>query len=44
MVVSGLDAADRFVWSEVGADSYRSLIGEYLPEPRWRVRYARFEG
>ena len=44
VVVSGLDAGDRFVWSKAGADSYRALLGEYLPEPRWRVRYARFEG
>ena len=44
VVVSGLDSQDRFVWSEVGAEHYRSLLGKYLPEPRWRVRYARFEG
>ena len=44
VVVGRLDAADRFVWSESGAERYRTLLGEYLPEPRWRVRYARFEG
>ncbi len=44
VVVSGIDAGDRFVWSEVGAERYRALLGGYLPEPRWRVRYARFEG
>ena len=44
VVVSRLDAGDRFVWSEVGAESYRALLGGYLQEPRWRVRYTRFEG
>lgn len=34
----------RFVWQEGGPDLYRDLLGRYLPEPRWRVRYAMFEG
>ena len=43
-VISGLDLAHRFVWSEAGEDRHRALLGEYLAPPRWRVRYARFEG
>ena len=43
-VNSGLGLAHRFVWSEAGEDRHRALLGEYLAPPRWRVRYARFEG
>lgn len=34
----------RFVWNEAGKERYAALLGEYLAGPRWRVRYARFEG
>jgi membrane protease YdiL (CAAX protease family) len=34
----------RFAWQEGGPDLYRDLLGRYLPAPRWRVRYATFEG
>ena len=44
VVVSGLDQQDRFVWTEAGEERFRELLGEYLSGPRWRVRYARFEG
>ena len=37
-------ALHRFVWSEMGEDTFRDLLGVYLPTPRWYVRYARFEG
>lgn len=30
--------------SEAGVESYRALLGEYLPELRWRAWHARFEG
>ena len=43
-VTSGLGPAHRFVWSEAGEERHRALLGEYLSAPRWRVRYARFEG
>ena len=43
-VTSGLGVAHRFVWGEAGEERQRALLGEYLAEPRWRVRYARFEG
>jgi membrane protease YdiL (CAAX protease family) len=36
--------AHRFVWQEGGPEIYRGLLGRYLPEPRWHVRYATFEG
>jgi hypothetical protein len=35
---------DRFVWQEGGPEAYKDLLGRYLPIPRRRVRYARFEG
>ena len=34
----------RFVWNEAGEQRYAALFGEYLPGPRWLVRYNRFEG
>ena len=43
-VTSGLGPQHRFVWSEAGEERHRALLGEYLGGPRWRVRYARFEG
>ena len=43
-VASGIGLQHRFVWSEAGEERHRALLGEYLGRPRWRVRYARFEG
>ena len=43
-VASGLGPQHRFVWSEVGEGAFRALLGDYVGRPRWRVRYARFEG
>ena len=43
-VYGGLGPQHRFVWSEAGEDAHRALLGDYLAGPRWRVRYARFEG
>ena len=34
----------RFIWQTAGRDTYRDLLGTYLPEPRRTVRFARFEG
>jgi len=36
--------AQRFVWQTSGPDTYRKLLGVYLPPPSWVVRFARFEG
>jgi hypothetical protein len=44
VATSGLGLQHRFVWSEADEERYRALLGEYLGRPRWRVRYARFEG
>ena len=41
---SGNRVRHRFVWNEAGEERYAALLGEYLAGPRWRVRYARFEG
>ncbi len=37
-------SAHRFVWQTAGEETYRGLLGEYLPAPHWRVRFVRFEG
>ena len=34
----------RFVWQEGGEQAFSELTGTYLGLPRWRVRFARFEG
>ncbi len=34
----------RFVWQEGGEEPFTDLTGNYLGVPRWRVRFARFEG
>ena len=39
-----LDKDDRFVWQEGGAKVYQKLLGRYLEEPRWVVRFVRFKG
>jgi hypothetical protein len=33
-----------FVMRTAGVETYRRLLGTYLPAPRWRIRAARFEG
>lgn len=35
---------DRFAWQTAGPDNYDALVGTYVPEARWRVRFARFTG
>ncbi len=35
---------DRFVWQTAGREGYEALLGLYLPEARWRVRFATFQG
>jgi len=43
-VVASPGTADRFVWQVGGEEIYRELLGSYLDEPAWFVRYASFEG
>ncbi len=40
----GRGAAHRFAWEEEGPDAFRALMGRYLAEPGWVVRFARFTG
>ncbi len=46
--LSGVEASTGlthdYVWQEGGEELFRELLGRYLPDPRWRVRFARFEG
>jgi hypothetical protein len=37
-------SGDRFAWQTAGRDHYDALVGTYVPEARWRVRFARFTG
>jgi hypothetical protein len=41
---SGRGEAHRFVWEAGGRERFLSLLGRYLPTPRWLVRVATFEG
>ena len=43
-VFGGTVPQHRFVWSEAGPETFRAVAGRYLGIPRWRVRYAQFEG
>lgn len=43
-VRGGRGASHRFVWEEEGSDAYQALMGSYLAEPGWVVRFARFTG
>ncbi len=40
----GSGGPHEFVHDTAGEDRRRSLLGTYLPKPRWRVRMATFEG
>jgi hypothetical protein len=33
-----------FVWRTAGRDAYTRLLGQFMPPPRWTVRFARFTG
>ncbi|MFQ6104666.1 MAG: CPBP family intramembrane glutamic endopeptidase, partial [Candidatus Glassbacteria bacterium] len=47
-LLSSLDSLsnmdDRFIWQVEGEETYEKLMGNYLAPPRWRIRFARFEG
>ncbi|MBT7901805.1 MAG: CPBP family intramembrane metalloprotease [Candidatus Marinimicrobia bacterium] len=34
----------QFIWQERGRESYHELLGDYLSEPKWEVRYRLYEG
>ena len=36
--------ASSFVWEELGEETYLSLLGSYVLGPRWKVRFAKFDG
>ena len=36
--------SSSFVWEELGQDTYMSLLGSYILGPRWKVRFAKFDG
>ncbi|HVT74619.1 MAG TPA: CPBP family intramembrane glutamic endopeptidase [Lacunisphaera sp.] len=38
------EVIDRFAWQTAGREGYAALLGRYLPESRWLVRFASFEG
>jgi hypothetical protein len=38
------DQDHRFIWQQGGPETYENLLGRYLDQPLWLVRFARFEG
>ena len=36
--------ASSFIWEELGQETYSSLLGSYVLGPRWKVRFAKFDG
>ena len=36
--------ASSFIWEELGEETYLSLLGTYVLGPRWKVRFAKFDG
>ena len=38
------ESVDRFVWQTAGREGYEALLGSYLPEARWHVRFVSFQG
>ena len=36
--------ASSFIWEELGQETYASLLGSYVLGPRWKVRFAKFDG
>ena len=36
--------SSSFVWQELGEEKYKSLLGSYILGPRWKVRFAKFDG
>lgn len=36
--------SSSFLWQELGQDTYNSLFGSYVLGPRWKVRFAKFDG
>ena len=44
VVQGGRGQQHRFVWGEAGPEAFRAVVGRYVSSPRWRVRYAQFEG
>ena len=43
MVTETYPASD-FVWEELGSDTFKDLLGSYVLAPRWKVRFAKFDG
>ena len=43
MVVTDYPASD-FIWEELGSDTFNNLLGSYVLAPRWKVRFAKFDG
>ncbi|MBN2281443.1 MAG: CPBP family intramembrane metalloprotease [Candidatus Marinimicrobia bacterium] len=38
------DQDDKFIWQVYGKETYKKLLGNYLHQPYWLVRFAQFEG
>jgi hypothetical protein len=36
--------SSSFIWQELGEEKYKALLGSYVLGPRWKVRFAKFDG
>ena len=43
MVATGYPGSG-FIWEELGSDTFGDLLGSYVLGPRWKVRFAKFDG
>jgi hypothetical protein len=43
-VAGGSDEMNRFVWRTAGPEVFRAMVGLYLPDSHWNVRFATFTG
>ena len=39
-----IDEEDRFIWKEMGQETYDDLMGSYLDNNLWNIRYVKFSG
>lgn len=37
-------ASHRYVWQKIGHRAYDQLLGTYLSQPEWHIRFVQFEG
>ncbi len=43
-IPGNIDASDRFIWQRMGQEIYQDLLGQYLSNNLWNIRYVKFSG